>query len=934
VGLLTSNERALFTLALAGGYSQFTKYFFDWEPLKTQWVEHYAPQVDITLLGGIGSGKCVHPATLVWTPSGARIPVSNVKAGQEILCIDEKSLQFVWGTVSGIFDNGVQPLLRIRTGIGHEIKCTPNHPVLTVSGWVRADSLEIGRRIATARRYPTREQSATLTEAHMLILGFLIGDGGLTQDSARFTNTNPELVYLLEEALEVIGPYYLNRSGGNSNRSPTYTIRDRQQCGSNGNGVVRWLRELGLFKCGSHDKFVPDIVFDQPNQIIAAFLRALYACDGWAYAKGKRQAQIGYGTVSLRLATDIRDLLLRFGIVARIRKKSSRCTGRVFSSYEVTIDSKRDQIVFCDQIGIYGKQRQLDAVYAVASKVGRYGIRQGGSNDVIPRDEIHEYVLGRARERGTPLCGKGDGHVELFGKYRLRGNPCRDKVQMLSEWLEDGRLHALANSDVYWDKIVSIEMLPAQPTLNLEVVPYHNFVADGIVTHNTAGKGRSFLTKILTIPWYRGLNTSISSFQATLMFYDLLPIVESNPRVSRFIKDIRTKPYPKITTIWNSYLSFMTVGYQAQGIRGSEWDEINFDEGGYERAEETLIALRGRLRGKRENGVERLARLSVTTSPTDVPWLRRRWERGVKGSRMEVYDPQQYASLRSTLFDNHHIPAWQRDAIIRDLPEEMVQQEIMAEFPDWGDSEFPEKHINACETTALNAYMEHLINPIVVQENGEETTGTLCKEAVYIELPHVGCTLWELPPQPGHIYVLASDPGTSSPPKRNTAVVLVFDVTAKPYRLVYFHWVSGNGSYTPWLRSFRYALDKYQCVLRGLDATGPQKALDELVLERDGIHVDSVNFSRDKMGMLNALKMLLQNHDLEFPFIKGLRAQLRSYKSDDKDLAQDIVAALMVFAYIHKHVPGAHPPTTVVTAATMSRRGQRGTLRQLRRSRR
>jgi len=429
----------------------------------------------------------------------------------------------------------------------------------------------------------------------------------------------------------------------------------------------------------------------------------------------------------------------------------------------------------------------------------------------------------------------------------------------------------------------------------------------GIGSGKTVGKALSFLTKALIWPWYTGLNTSISSFQSTLMFNFLLPHIEDNPKISRFIKDIRAKPYPKITTVFNSQLAFMTVGFQAQGIRGSEWDEINFDEGGYERAEETIVALRGRLRGTRPNGIERLARLTITTTPTDVPWLRVRFERGTEGSTMEEFDPTSYCSLRSTLYDNHHIPEWQRNEIIKDLPQEMILQEIEAEFPDWGLSEFPESHITACEDLYLNARMEQLINPIIVNADGTENMGTPAPGATYVEVPRVGVTYWEMPYDPSRVYVIASDPGTASPPRRNSPVVLAFDVTDKPYELVYFAWVSGNGSYIPWLKSFRYALDKYKPVLRGMDATGTQKAIDELVLEREGIEVDAVNFARDKLGMLNTLKMLLQNHELKFPFIKGIRTQLRSYQVKDDKISQDIVAALMVFAYVSRFIPNTVP---------------------------
>jgi hypothetical protein len=424
----------------------------------------------------------------------------------------------------------------------------------------------------------------------------------------------------------------------------------------------------------------------------------------------------------------------------------------------------------------------------------------------------------------------------------------------------------------------------------------------GVGSGKTMGRAMSFLATALSTPHYLGLNTSVSSFQAKLLHDKLMPYV-SLPKVERFITDVRTRPYPIIETVFESKIACMTAGFQATLIRGSEWDEINGDEFGYERYEETLFALRGRLRGKRPDHTYRKAQLRITTTPTEVEWLKRWWDRGDKKSGAEELDPRRYLSLRSTLYDNIHIPKWQREEIMAGYTEEMVQQEIMAEFPEWGNTEIPLKFLDACENQWLNHQMEEMTNPIYLDEDGNEHSGTPVPGAVVLELPRMGVTRWETPYDPSRIYLLASDPGTSSPPKRNSPVVMVWDVTEKPFTLVYFHWVSGNGSYTPWLNSFKYALDKYKPLIRGIDATGTQKAIDELVFEREGIPIDSVNFARDKLGMLNALKLLFQNHELQFPYIKSLRHQCRTYKIPDKDLVQDIVSTMMVFAYLTRYLP-------------------------------
>jgi hypothetical protein len=427
----------------------------------------------------------------------------------------------------------------------------------------------------------------------------------------------------------------------------------------------------------------------------------------------------------------------------------------------------------------------------------------------------------------------------------------------------------------------------------------------GVGSGKTNGKGRSFLTKALTQPFYWGLNTSISAFQSKLMYEQLLPLVENNERVKRFIADVKARPYPLITTIFGSKIAFMTAGVEAQLIRGSEWDEINGDEFGYEKSEGTIHALRGRLRGTRHNGVPRLARLTITTTPTEVPWLRQRFDMGWKGAGHPDYNHRRFHSLRSTLFDNTYIPDWQRQEIMAGYTEEMIKQEIMAEFPDWGDTEFAQRFIDGCENPLLNDLMEELTNPIYEDEKGDEHCGTPVLGADVTELPRFGIVKWEMPYEPNHVYVLVSDPGTDSPPKRNAAVIMVWDVTSKPYTLAYFKWVSGNGSYQPWLSDFKYALGKYRPLFKGIDATGTQKAIDELVFEREGIPMDSVNFAHDKMAMLNALKMLLQNYELRFPVIRGMHNQLVSYRLPDEDIPQDIVSCMMVFAALERFLPNS-----------------------------
>lgn len=156
---------------------------------------------------------------------------------------------------------------------------------------------------------------------------------------------------------------------------------------------------------------------------------------------------------------------------------------------------------------------------------------------------------------------------------------------------------------------------------------------------------------------------------------------------------------------------------------------------------------------------------------------------------------------------------------------------------------------------------------------------------------------------------------------------MVFDVTDMPLKkLVYFDWVSGKGSYNPFLQSYKYALKKYDPILKGIDNTGTQKALDELAFENHGIQVDGLNFGSEKQSMLNALSMDIGNHRLRFPPIQGLLRQMGTYTlALDKKIAQDIVMTMAEISHLSRYVPAARGEKDPPTKKTNRRSRQRTT---------
>ena len=159
-----------------------------------------------------------------------------------------------------------------------------------------------------------------MPDHEIVMLAALIADGSLTERTPRFC-FGPDSPVLERGARRPPPPSAcrLHTAGGGHG---TATISAGRGSGSN---PVRELCELhGLWGLRSAEKFVPDAIFGLDESRLERFLAVLYACDGHVYASD-RLHQIGYSTISERLALDVQHLLLRLG--HRLRA-SGRCAAR------------------------------------------------------------------------------------------------------------------------------------------------------------------------------------------------------------------------------------------------------------------------------------------------------------------------------------------------------------------------------------------------------------------------------------------------------------------------------------------------------------------------------------------------------------------------------------------------------------------------------
>jgi replicative DNA helicase len=379
----------------------------------------------------------------------------------------------VKGTVTNAFSSGRKEVFQLTFASGRSIDASANHPFLTIDGWRRVDSLEAGVHLATARRYPSTPVEQTMTDHELVLLGHLIGDGcTLARHAIQYTTTDPANVHAVVNAAR-------NAFGIEARVKPerswtqVYLPSPHRLTHGRSHPISAWMRSLDAWDRRAWEKKIPASVFAQPPDALALFLRHLWATDGsTAHA-------IYYATTSRELAQGVQDLLLRLNIRSRLRSTVAP-QGR--PQFAVEVSGRANQLRFAEMVGVHGaRQEQLTAL------VDRIRPNRENTNvDIIPRaiwDHVRRSTLPAASLTARQLAdGLG---MSYCGSTLYKHGVSRERMQRLADVTSDSRLADLAVSDVFWDRLISIESLGEMEVFDATVEPHHNFVANGVVAHNS-----------------------------------------------------------------------------------------------------------------------------------------------------------------------------------------------------------------------------------------------------------------------------------------------------------------------------------------------------------------------------------------------------------------------------------------------------------------
>lgn len=406
---------------------------------------------------------CLVGGTMVYNPTtGERITVRELAAGR---ACDVVAVTPLWkiepASVTMAWSTGERDVVRVRTRTGRVLRCTTNHPLLTVDGWKPVADIAVGDEIAVPRSLPAPTRPiGGVTPAEARLLGYLISDGSyLEHRSVSYVKADDAVV---DDVLAIVESRFGLRGKpkpcvGNARQ---YEFR-MDTTGPNKNPLIQWLKAIGIHGQIGHEKRVPASLFRCRNEVVAEFLGALWAGDGCITGKDSKWTA-KFCSTSEGLLFDVQHMLLRLGILSSI--------GRDIATLFVT---EADQLLrFAERIPIVGlkgaKLREMTADIAALGRNSRI--------DRLPL-QVTEQVAVMRTAAGLSWSQLG---------YRCQGKRIgRERLARVAERMGDVGFSDLANSDILWDSIDSIVPDGREETFDLRVAALHNFVADDICVHNS-----------------------------------------------------------------------------------------------------------------------------------------------------------------------------------------------------------------------------------------------------------------------------------------------------------------------------------------------------------------------------------------------------------------------------------------------------------------
>ncbi|HTE74561.1 MAG TPA: intein-containing DNA gyrase subunit A [Actinomycetes bacterium] len=377
-------------------------------------------------------------------------------------------------SASMLFHSGEHPTLRMTTREGYTVTGTENHPVLCLVNatgvpmllWKLLSEVQAGDRVVVHRGDPVADEMPDeMQEATALLLGAFVSEGWVSAGRAGFNNEDEDFFGQVVAAYDrVVGGsrYVYERLIGSGQRLIELDVQSMSHLNTSPLAVLAGSR--------SAEKSIPLLVWHSGTAFKRRFLQALFEGDGSTSALPRNTVQISYSTRSPRLAQDVQDMLLEFGIVSR---QCRQATGE----YKVYIGNRRDARLFANRVGFLGR-KQLKLTRILASIPATSASL---SSDQVPF--VGDYLRSAGPAAGASRSWLKYHNIDRIERWEHDGELIwshvqNDEARRVVEPLVDGRY--------YYAEVAEVRHAGVAPVWSFRVdTEDHAFITNGIVSHNT-----------------------------------------------------------------------------------------------------------------------------------------------------------------------------------------------------------------------------------------------------------------------------------------------------------------------------------------------------------------------------------------------------------------------------------------------------------------
>ena len=405
--------------------------------LLTAWrVEQPAVETDDGVAFGLMIAfGCVCAGTKVWTSTGDCVKIEDLQKEQGIIGWD--TYQAVQQKIENMNPPAKKPCVRITTNTGRTLECSKDHPILwSKPGWTkrvpgkRAENEYMKQwKFHAAELCKVGEQVAIIDSIPFFGTKKMWEPrviGWLIGDGSYGFDKTPRLANCDNE----INDYIESHFDTAKDRKDRITKDGKVYKETRIKGICPRLRELGIYGQTKSNKRLPEHIHQYDAESLSELIGGIFDTDGYIGIDKSGRPRITLTQCQRELLDQVAEVLIHFGVHCSI--KFIKTKNRVRESNGLIIKDGegywRLTINDITSIGNFAKYISCDVSY----KQSALDLMMLYTQEHLAK--YHKYVLG---------------------------------------------IHA--------EKIVKIEDIGEQPIYNLTAACNNNYIANGIVTHNTGG---------------------------------------------------------------------------------------------------------------------------------------------------------------------------------------------------------------------------------------------------------------------------------------------------------------------------------------------------------------------------------------------------------------------------------------------------------------